>query len=130
MEKCLHDVQATANETIRMSIIMILMAAPLLFTLTFMTCKIARLVWPHEIEVLIMLVFLCFTLIMEIVCFSAIIYARENAEWCCTVGSNCNCISSVLSRAPSILLGNAIICNMYKWRYFKLRVDAYIRIYL
>ena len=129
-EKCLADVKATANETIKTCILMIFMAMPLLPTLLFMTIKIARLVWPHEIEVIIMLLFLCLTLTMEIVFFVVLLYSRRNIEWCCSEGTNCGCISGTLSRAPSILLGNAIICNMYKWRYFKLRVDAYIRIYL
>ena len=109
---------------------MLCIIAPILPVLLFMTYKIAKMVLPHEKEVVIMLILLCLTLISEIALWTTAIYSRLDPKWCCRLGSSCEYVTAIVCRAPSILLGNAIIFNMYKWRYFKLKVNAYIRIYL
>ena len=112
------------------SAIMLSLAAFLLPILLFMTYKIARMVLPNEKEVVVMLVFLCLTLMAEMALWSANIHSRLDPGWCCKLGTNCYHVSAVICRASSIFLGNAIIFNIYKWCYFKLKVDAYVRIYL
>ena len=117
-----------ASEVTPASIIMIIITLILLPVLVFMTYKVYQMVWLHEKAVPLMLVALCLTLISLINYFGFLIGSVQNPAWCCDDTSNCSCVSSIVAESPTFFLAIAVILNLNVWVYFKLRINAFIKI--
>ena len=75
-----------------------------------------------------MLVALCITLLSLILYFAFLISSVQNPAWCCDDTSSCSCVSSVLAGCPPFFLAIAVILNLNVWIYFRLRINAFIKI--
>ena len=100
----------------------------LLPILMFLTVKITRLVWKNDKTVPLMLIMLCVTLITLILYYSSLIKSKLSPAWCCTEDTSCVCLSSMSSEMPAWCLAIAIILNLNKWIYFKLRINAFVQV--
>ena len=107
---------------------MIVTTVILLPILMYLTHKVYKMVWIHEKAVPCMMVALCVTLLSLILYFIFLISSVQNPAWCCDDESSCSCVSSVLSGAPQFFLAIAVILNLNVWVYFRLRINAFIKI--
>ena len=107
---------------------MIAVSVVLLFILVFMTIRVYKTVWANEKVVPIMLTTLCVTLITLIAYFSYVIASTNNPDWNCSGSKGFICASSVCAYLPALCLANAVILNLNKWVYFKLRINAFIKV--
>lgn len=107
---------------------MIIVTLILLPILIYMTIKICRMVWEHEKGIVLMLIALCFTLLTSLFYFSVLIKSKKDAGWCCLDDSSCTCVSSIFAALPAFCLANAVILNLNKWIYFKMRINAFIKV--
>ena len=121
----LHEGLASENAS---SYIMIGITLFLLPIMLYMTVKVFRLVWPNEKVVPMMLVMLCLTLVSCIGYYSFIIYSWNHTRWNCEFGRERNCLSYSFSYAPAFCLANSVILNLNKWIYFKLRINAFVKV--
>ena len=100
----------------------------LLPIMVYMTIKVFRLVWPKEKVVPFMLVMLCITLITLVGYFSFLIYNTNHVEWHCLGSRGHECVSETMIFMPALCLANAVILNLNKWIYFKLRINAFVKV--
>ena len=100
----------------------------LLPVMVYMTIRVFRLVWPNEKVVPIMLVMLCVTLITLIVYFCFLLIQASHAKWQCENSRSQLCAVEIIATAPALCLANAVILNLNKWIYFKLRINAFVRV--
>ena len=126
--ECIQSVLNNEQSQDAASYIMIGVTLFLLPILVYMTVRVFRLVWPNEKVVPIMLVMLCITLITLIAYFSFLIYSTNRPEWQCSDSKEQKCVSGIFAFAPAICLANAVILNLNKWIYFKLRINAFVKI--
>ena len=75
-----------------------------------------------------MLVILCMTLVFLVDYWSYVIYATNHPDWSCSNAISNTCATSVCAYLPAIGLANAVVLNLNKWVYFKLRINAFIKV--
>ena len=100
----------------------------LLPIMVYMTIRVFRLVWPKEKVVPYMLVMLCITLVTLVGYFSFLIYNTNHAEWNCLASRGHECVLETMVFMPALCLANAVILNLNKWIYFKLRINAFVKV--
>ena len=111
---------------------MIMFLLLLLPAFIIMTVKVAKLVWPKEKAVPIMLSLLCATLVSAIIFYLFLIVGLKHPEWWCKeyLGEDettFTCIESFIDNMPSFILANAVILNLNQWVHFKLKITATIK---
>ena len=107
---------------------MIVITLILLTILIYMTIKVCRLVWATDKAVPIMLFTLCTTLLALLSYESFLISSKKNPEWCCDTTSSCHCMAAIFTQLPAFFLANAVILNLNKWIYFKMKINAFIKV--
>ena len=110
------------------SYLMIGVTLLLLPILVYMTVRVTGMVWENEKVVPLMLITLCFTLLNLLLYWSYVIYSTNHPEWSCSDAISYKCESSVFAYLPALFLANAVILNLNKWVYFKLRINAFIQV--
>ena len=107
---------------------MIAVSLVLFVILVYMTIVVCRMVWANEKVVPIMLITLCVTLMTLVIYFSYVIASTNNPDWNCGGSKSFICASEVCAYLPALCLANAVILNLNKWVYFKLRINAFIKV--
>lgn len=100
----------------------------LLPILVYMTIRVCHMVWANEKVVPIMLIMLCTTLVTLLIYFSYVIASTNNPSWNCGGSKGNVCASAICAYLPALCLANAVILNLNKWVYFKLRINAFIKV--
>ena len=128
----MDDYHAMAYKLDVVCSIMIFFLLVLLPAFVLMTVKVARLVWPKEKAVPILLSLMCTTLFSAIVFYVFLMIGLKNPQWWCRVyiGEDLTaftCTESFIDNAPSFILANAVILNLNQWVHFKLKITATIK---
>ena len=99
--------------------------------LVIMAClayQVCKMVYPKEKIVPLMLIWLCLTLLLLLVDWIYTLYTFTHPEWSCGNSRNSECMGSVFTGLPSFALSIAVVLNLNKWIYFKLRINAFIKV--
>ena len=96
--------------------------------IVFVTVKVGRTVWPNEKIVILMLITLCLTLLTMVFYYAFLIMDMKHPSWYCYSKKGYICAQSFFAQMPAFLLANAVILNLNKWIYFKLRIGAFIKV--
>ena len=107
---------------------MIVMSLIFLLLLVYVTVKLIKMVWPNEKVVILMLITLCMTMTTMIFYYSFLIIDMNHPSWFCNSTKSYTCTSSFFSQMPAFFLAIAVILNLNKWIYFKLRISAFIKV--
>ena len=129
-ECCLEQTAQLAGIITPTSSIMIAITLLILCFMMFITYKITRLVWPREKGIVSMLYMLCLTVASLVIYWSFNISDMRNPDWACNDESvqSYVCAQSFVVEMPAFLLANAVTLNLNKWIYFKLRINAFIKV--
>ena len=100
----------------------------LLPIMSFMAVRVCKMVWANEKIVPLMLVTLCMTLIALVAYWSFLIRAYNAVEWSCNGTKSYNCAAEICDYLPAVFLANAVVLNLNKWVYFKMRINAFINV--
>ena len=124
-----HQMARKINFTCSVMIFSLLMLLP---AFVIMTIKVARLVWPKEKAVPLLLSLLCATLVSSIIFYVFLLVGMKNPQWWCKVYTGedltaFTCTESFIDNLPSFILANAVILNLNQWVHFKYKITATIK---